>query len=235
MQCKALNSRANHCIIATLAALSAGRIALPLPKSLADAIRVIGNQESWRVHHLPQHVTRSVLEDLFKRDLIEYWPWVPVDYPAKRFDPSRPVYHRMPGIGGWVRRGAVGHSFGQELDVGQGERSPEIRLTVRGRDALDALPTRGPKPTRTRKRPKRTIPTQQETRAMELKSRGYTGPQIANEMDITVGRVSQLLKSGAKRSGPPSRSIDLSKAEQLMDHDGSPPKSKRRTRAPMND
>ena len=222
-----------------MAELSAGRVALPLPKELADALRVIGSRESWRVHELPQHVTRSVLKDLFSRDLIEFWPWEPLELPRKRFDPSQPVYRRMTGTR-WVRRGmwdAVGccDPFGQSLDVGQGECSPEIRLTVRGRDALDALPSRGSKPTQTRKRPKRTMPTPQESRAMQLKSRGFTGSQIAHDMDITVGRVSQLLTSGAKRSGPTSRSIDLSKAAQLMDHDGTAHKSKKRTRPPKGD
>jgi hypothetical protein len=85
------------------------------------------------------------------------------------------------------------------------------------------------------KRERRTIPTERESRATELRSRGFTGPQIAHEMNITPGRVSQLLKSGAKRSGPPSRSIDLSKADPLMDHDGTAPKSKKRTRRPRDE
>lgn len=71
------------------------------------------------------------------------------------------------------------------------------------------------------KRQKRTQPTTREQQALELRSRRYTNSQIAEEMGITPGRVSQLLKSVAARSGPPSRSVHLGKTRQLLDHDGS--------------
>jgi DNA-binding CsgD family transcriptional regulator len=65
---------------------------------------------------------------------------------------------------------------------------------------------------RTRKRAKRSIPTERELQALEFRSRGYTYAQIAAEMGIHKSRVGQLLKSAGKRQAPSSRSANLQKA-----------------------
>lgn len=91
------------------------------------------------------------------------------------------------------------------------------------------------KPKTPRRRVKRTMPTPNELRVLELGSQGYTDRQIAHEMGISPGRVSQLRKAAGKRSAPPSRSISQSDTVSLKDHDGTAPKSKKRTRPPKDD
>ncbi len=113
-----------------------------LPKDLADAVRAISRRDSWRAHELPAQVTHSILKQLFGRDLIEFRENEREDLPHKRFDPARPVYRRRVH---WITKAAADKSgcddwLGQELELAKDEpgRSPDIRLTVRGREALDA-------------------------------------------------------------------------------------------------
>jgi len=87
-----------------------------------------------------------------------------------------------------------------------------------------------------RKRSKRTMPTPRELQFLFLEAKGYSDRQIARQMKITPGRVSQLRTSAGQRADTPaSRSIPLGKSVPLMDHDGVAPKSKKRTRPPKDD
>jgi len=86
-----------------------------------------------------------------------------------------------------------------------------------------------------RKRSKRTVPTERELLAMQLKSREYSLAQIGHEMSISKERARQLLKAGHNRRSPPGRSIDLSKAQALpsdYSDDKLPAKRTRRQRRP---
>jgi len=86
-----------------------------------------------------------------------------------------------------------------------------------------------------RKRNPRTMPTPNELRVLELDSQSFSDRQIAKQMGITAGRVSQLRTAAMKRNEAPSRSIPLSEAVTLMDHDGTAPTARKRTRRPKDD
>ena len=75
-------------------------------------------------------------------------------------------------------------------------------------------------PRKGRKRSKRTMPTTRELQALELRSHRKSLKEIGSEMGVSKARAGQLLKAAAARPQAPSRSVDLSKAYPLMDHDG---------------
>lgn len=67
----------------------------------------------------------------------------------------------------------------------------------------------------TRRRPKRTAPTENEMQACLGRARGLSLAQIGHEMGVTKQRVHQLLDSAKKRTGPQSRPADTSDAVEL--------------------
>lgn len=113
-------------------------------------------------------------------------------------------------------------------------RAAEFRLAGQENKARDQAGHRRKKePSKQRSKPwPRSMPTSRELQALELRSRGLSIAAIGREMGLSKSRAGQLLTSAAKRPEAPSRSINLGKAESLLDHDSTAPKSKKRSRPP---
>lgn len=77
--------------------------------------------------------------------------------------------------------------------------------------------TRSPQRKRRRKRQKQTELTLQEEKVWELLKKRWTQAQIATELDLTPGRISQLAAS-AKKKNPSSRSVNVRKAATYHDN-----------------
>lgn len=93
-----------------------------------------------------------------------------------------------------------------ELAGRLGEAEATRRAIVRVADMLKAANGERRRGVRAR-RERCTVPTKQESRAMELHSQGFTYSQIAHEMRVTKSRVGQLLRAGHARTTPASRSV----------------------------
>jgi hypothetical protein len=151
----------------------------------------------------------------------------------KRFDPSRPVYR--PATVHWIRWSTVGHSFRIELEVGQGECSPEIRLTKPGYDALDGLSAaatgdgqRGEgakRKQRTRKRGKaKELTRPQEAVVAALEDFKVSVADVAKQRGCTDKAIYAILKRAKENPGyKDRRSVNLHTAEPL--HANTLPKS----------
>ncbi len=120
---------------------------MPLPKNLADAVRVLGERESRRLHELPAAVFQlEVLKGLDHRGLVKIhlWDWEEdLNRPSESRNRPVRVLRRVTGFTeGWfspIERPSRVGSWEDILKAYPDERSPEIRLTKKGLDEFDAL------------------------------------------------------------------------------------------------
>ncbi len=144
---------------------------MPLPTQLADAVRVIGERDSWRLRELPENVCRlELLKGLDQRGLVEVHLWDYELVPGGRQEIRRCCFYRE----GWfspMRRPLRAGSWEEMLRDYTGDRSPEIQLTEKGREQFDGL-SGGHDNRKKRGRPRKTRPDKIDLVVVQIVKRG---------------------------------------------------------------